>query len=127
LFSLIGSSTTLLVVENQLSVVMLLMEVSVNSDKTKQKTKINQKKKIKSVENLNFFFNCNLDHAEKPLENALKANVAFISLFDESKESSKVMGSEIENVEVLFTDQGLYIYKVLHSSLLQKLSISTFI
>jgi hypothetical protein len=68
------------------------------------------------------------DHAEKPLENALKANVTFISLFEENKESSKGMSSEIENVEVLFTDQGLYIYKVvLRSSLLQNLSISVLI
>jgi ribosomal protein S18 acetylase RimI-like enzyme len=52
------------------------------------------------------------DHAEKPIENALKANVTFISLFDESKENSRQLGTEIENVEVLFTDQGLYIFKL---------------
>jgi hypothetical protein len=47
------------------------------------------------------------DHCEKPMEIALKSNLALISVFEESKEEGKqgTMGIEIENSEVLFADQ----------------------
>ena len=94
----------------------------------------------------------NGDHAEKGLENALKANVCFLSLYENvpgkgkkesapakkkkkrNKKKKKVEvqekasmepnemeddepeedtpGLEIENMEVIFTDQGLYVFKL---------------
>ena len=90
----------------------------------------------------------NGDHAEKGLENALKANVCFLSLYEnvpgkgkkeapakkkkkknrkgkkqvEAKEEKDneeddepeddSPGVEIENIEVQFTDQGLYVFKL---------------
>jgi len=50
------------------------------------------------------------DHAEKPIENSLKSNLGFISVYD--TDGVQPMSHEIENAEVLFTDQGLFIYKV---------------
>jgi hypothetical protein len=54
------------------------------------------------------------DHCEKPLEIGMKANAAMISIFEESKEKGKegTIGAEIENVEVLFTDQGMLVYQL---------------
>ena len=87
----------------------------------------------------------NGDHAEKVLENALKANTCFISLYEsksgsgdsgkkkknkkkKSKKTAKkdekeveeededddddTPGLELENIEVLYTDQGLYVFKL---------------
>lgn len=91
----------------------------------------------------------NGDHAEKGLENALKANVCFLSLYEnvpgkgkkeapakkkkkknrKNKKQAEVKeekdnddeddepeddspGIEIENIEVQFTDQGLYVFKL---------------
>ncbi|KAH3732495.1 hypothetical protein Pelo_16673 [Pelomyxa schiedti] len=49
------------------------------------------------------------DHAEKPLENSIKANVAFASL---EEKKGDIWQPEMENLEIVFTDQGLYIYKL---------------
>jgi len=54
----------------------------------------------------------NGDHAEKPLENGLKVNAKFISVYEDDPDNPGTPGIEIENVEVLMTDQGLYVYKV---------------
>lgn len=88
----------------------------------------------------------NGDHAEKVLENSLKNNVCFMSLYESkkgSRESSKKNkkkkaggkkkakkdeedaesddsdldeedgpGLELENIEVIYTDQGLYVFKL---------------
>lgn len=92
----------------------------------------------------------NGDHAEKGLENSLKANVCFLSLYenvsgkgkkeaapakkkrknkkkkkqaeekeaeikeedDDDEPEEDTPGTEIENIEVLFTDQGLYVFKL---------------
>ena len=52
------------------------------------------------------------------IENGLKANTGFISIYESKNAGSKTgdappssLGMEVENVEVLMTDQGLYIYK----------------
>eukprot|EP01105_Mastigella_eilhardi_P007821 TRINITY_DN194_c5_g1_i1.p1 TRINITY_DN194_c5_g1~~TRINITY_DN194_c5_g1_i1.p1 ORF type:complete len:1733 (+),score=377.66 TRINITY_DN194_c5_g1_i1:121-5199(+) len=54
------------------------------------------------------------DHAEKPLENALKANCAFASLglAQGSSPSYTAYSPEMENVELVFTDQGMLVYKL---------------
>jgi hypothetical protein len=44
------------------------------------------------------------EHCERPLEIGLRIDSGFLSLYDEN-------GSEIENCEVLFCEEGLYIYK----------------
>jgi GNAT superfamily N-acetyltransferase len=50
--------------------------------------------------------------AEKVLENALKPNTAFVSLYEEDPDRKGQPGVELENIEVIFTDQGLYLYKL---------------
>jgi hypothetical protein len=55
------------------------------------------------------------DHCEKALENSLKPNAAFISVFECVKDElgdEVPSEKEIENAEVLFTDQGLFVYKI---------------
>jgi len=42
----------------------------------------------------------------------LKANVKVISLYEEDPDCKGEPGLELENVEVLMADQGLYVYKV---------------
>jgi hypothetical protein len=49
------------------------------------------------------------DHCEKPLEIGLKSNQALLSIFDENIEGKP---TEIENAEVLFTDQGMFVFKI---------------
>lgn len=74
-------------------------------------------------------------HSEKPIENAIKCNVSFISIFHEKPSfehpSSKKtvymffffgittiylfaldLVNEIENVEILMTDQGMYVFNI---------------
>eukprot|EP01125_Pyxidicula_operculata_P010404 TRINITY_DN3421_c1_g2_i2.p1 TRINITY_DN3421_c1_g2~~TRINITY_DN3421_c1_g2_i2.p1 ORF type:complete len:1774 (+),score=439.41 TRINITY_DN3421_c1_g2_i2:2-5323(+) len=61
----------------------------------------------------------NGDHAEKIVENSLKSNVAIISLYEEDRDHTgkdKQKGDEIENLEVIFTDQGMYVYKLYTNS-----------
>lgn len=53
-----------------------------------------------------------LSLAEKVLENALKPNTAFVSLYEEDLDHKGQPGIELENIEVIFTDQGLYLYKL---------------
>lgn len=86
----------------------------------------------------------NGDHAEKALENAIKSNVAFMSLYEsksdggaskkrknkakkqtkpadnaakedqseEEEEEEDGPGLELENIEVIYTDQGVYCFKL---------------
>jgi len=56
----------------------------------------------------------NGDHCEKPLEMALKSNVAILSLFEMSDDAEKqeMIGTEIENMAVLLTDQGLLMFNL---------------
>lgn len=49
-------------------------------------------------------------HAEKPIEDGLKAQWGIISLYEEG-EKEEDAGTEIENAEVLFADQGGYVFK----------------
>lgn len=44
-------------------------------------------------------------HCEKPVEIGLRANGGFLSIYSQQD------GVELENSEVVFTDQGLYLYK----------------
>lgn len=52
------------------------------------------------------------DHAEKPIENAVKHSAAIISLFEERRDGDEGADPELENVEVLLTDQGMYFFKI---------------
>lgn len=57
----------------------------------------------------------NGDHAEKIVEDGLKANTAILSLYEEKRSKDKEspeIGNEIENIEVIFTDQGMFCYKI---------------
>ena len=61
-------------------------------------------------------------HSEKPLENGLKVNAKFISIYEFHKKNQKqplnyltikdVIGKQLENVEVIYTDQGLFFYEI---------------
>ena len=84
------------------------------------------------LQNKSFFEGCSIckhswagcyavdgDHAEKPIENAVKHTAAFISLFEERKDSDRddlPNLEELENVEVLLTDQGMYFYRLYQQS-----------
>ena len=60
-------------------------------------------------------------HAEKPLENGLKANAKFVSVYEHTEKYSKgkndvvvgdVVGKQLENAEIIYTDQGMYFYRI---------------
>lgn len=58
-------------------------------------------------------------HAEKPTENALKVNAKIVSIYEHRYTSGdgvsvpigQMLGEEVENEEVIYSDHGLFLYR----------------
>jgi hypothetical protein len=57
-------------------------------------------------------------HAEKPMENALKISSKFVSIYEQRTPSQagtvaigEMLGEEVENAEIIYTDQGVFFYR----------------